>query len=146
MFSLTVWLLWSEWQYGYNRFMALPRGQTLQDRARSVAFPEPLSAPTVITPDAPRDGDTAHLRDRISEIEKQIGIARISLPNVDSCASTLIPLVDAIEELLYDIGYSLDFEGAFENDSEPTFKKMKPNEGYNPDDSYGLSQGREMDE
>lgn len=149
-FSAIIILLWSEWQYGYNQFMALKRGVSVADAAadRKRSVPDPLSEPTLIgvrdnngrvTPDNAKTNSVLLLRKRLADLENAARRARVRLPDVDSCAEQLIPIVDCVEEILYDIGYQLDFEEAFRTDGEPEFKKMGPNDGYNPENE-GLSQ------
>jgi hypothetical protein len=147
-FSAIIILLWSEWQYGYNQFMALKRGMSLAEAQAEHSLPDPLSEPTLIgtrlpsgriTPDNAKTSEILQLRKRLADLENAARRARVRLPDVDSCAEQLIPIVDSVEELLYDMGYQLDFEEAFQQDCEPEFKKMKPTEGYNPEET-GLSQ------
>ena len=149
-FSAIIVLLWSEWQYGYNQFMALKRGVSIAQAAceRKPSLPEPLSEPTLIgvrdnngrvTPDHSKTSEIVALRVRLADIENAVRRARVRLPDVDSAAEQLIPIVDSVEEMLYELGYQLDFENAFREDGEPEFKKMGPNDGYNPENE-GLSQ------
>ena len=142
-FLAIIVLLWREWQYGYNQFMALKRGVSLPQ-----GKPDPLSEPTLIgsrkpdgrvTPDNAKTNSILLLRKKLADLENGARRARVRLPDVDSCAAQLIPIVDSVEEILYDMGYQLDFEDAFANDSEPEFKKMKGTDGFNPEET-GLSQ------
>lgn len=130
--------------------MALKRGVSVADAAlaRKPSLPEPLSEPTLIgtrhpdgrvTPNNAKTSEIVLLRSRLAAIENAARRARVRLPDVDSAAEQLIPIVDDVEEILYDLGYQLDFENAFREDGEPEFKKMTPNEGYNPENE-GLSQ------
>jgi hypothetical protein len=149
-FSAIIILLWSEWQYGYNQFMALKRGVSVAQASaeRKASLPDPLSEPTLIgtrsldgrvTPNNAKTNEVLHLRKRLADLENAARRARVRLPDVDSCAEQLIPIVDVVEELLYDMGYQLDFEEAFHTDGEPEFKKMKEGDGFNPEET-GLSQ------
>ncbi|MAA68270.1 MAG: hypothetical protein CL915_05790 [Deltaproteobacteria bacterium] len=142
-FSAIIVLLWSEWQFGYNSFMALKRGMSIAE-----SRPEPLSEPTLVgvrgldgrvTPDNRITDEVSKLRERMCDLENTIRRARVRLPDVDACAEQLMPIADSVEELLYDIGYCLDFESALRDDNEPEYIKMSPSEGYNPE-AEGLSQ------
>ncbi len=143
-FPAIIVLLWSEWQYGYNHFMALKRGMSLAEGQAERCLPDPLSEPTLVgtrlpdgrvTPDNAKTSAVMLLRKRLADLENAARRARVRLPDVDSCAEQLIPMVDSVEEILYDIGYQLDFEEAFRTDGEPEFKKMTAREGYNPEET-----------
>lgn len=77
----------------------------------------PPSPPYCRTPFTPLEGGprvssfvSARVREQLFTIESAVKLSFSSLPDSASVINSLVPIIDTVESILYDLGYSLELD------------------------------------